>query len=108
MPLDQQVKGGHRKAEMGVKIGPSPVALMLEPTNQGQHGKDRLDDHALAPSFGGTDFQIRRIACFSMEALVAEEDHLLLDAADQRVKDRIVDIGCVPIPIHDQAPLVDD
>lgn len=36
VPLNQQVKDVHRKAEMGV-----PGALVLEATNQGQHEKDR-------------------------------------------------------------------
>ena len=42
-----------------------------------------------------------------MKAWVAEDDPLLLEAPDHRMKDRIVDIGRVPIPIDDPAPLVD-
>ena len=92
MRLHEQVKGGHRKAKMRSKIGPSPVGLLLEVPDASQHGKDRLNDHAVAPSFGRTVLQIRRIARWGMKALVAQPDHLLLVAANHRVKDRIVDI----------------
>ncbi len=33
MPLDQPVKRRYHQAKMGVKIGPSPVGVVLEPTN---------------------------------------------------------------------------
>ena len=75
------------------------MGLLLEATKAGQHGKDRLDDHAFAPGFAGTDFQIRRIAGLRMKALVAKEDHLFFVTANHRVKDRIVHIGGVAIPI---------
>ena len=32
-----------------------------------------------------------------MKALVAQYDHLIFDAANHRLKDRIVHMGCVPI-----------
>ena len=43
-----------------------------------------------------------------MKALVAQYYHLLFKAASHRVNDRIVDIGCVPVPIDDEALLIDD
>jgi hypothetical protein len=43
-----------------------------------------------------------------MKALVAPYDHLVFDAANHRLKDRIVHIGRAPIPIDDEASLIDD
>ena len=80
------------------------MGLLLKAADSDEHGKDRLKDHPLAPCFTGTPFQISRVAGLGMKALVAEDDPLLLDASDHRVKDRIVDLGRVPIPIDDLPP----
>ena len=53
-------------------------------------------DHPLAPR-----------VTESMKAVVAEDDHRLLDASDHRMKDRIVDIDRVPILIDGPAPLIE-
>ena len=84
------------------------MGLLLKSADSGEHGKDRLNDHPLAPSFAGTHFQVGRIAGFGMKALVAEDDPLLLEASDHRMKDRIMDLGRIPIPIDSPAPLIDD
>ena len=108
MPLHQPIERGHGKAQMGGKIRPSPMGLLLKAAGSSEHGKDRLNDHPLAPRSPRTHFQIVRIARLGMKALIAEEDHLPLEVSDHGMKDRIVDIGCVPIPIDDPTPLVDD
>ena len=43
-----------------------------------------------------------------MKALVAQYDHPLFKAANHHLKDRVVDIGRVTVPIDDEAPVVDD
>ena len=100
LPLHQPIEGGHGRAEMGSEIRPGSMGLLLKAAGSGEHGKDRLKDHPLAPRVTGTHFQIGRVAGLGMKALISESDH--------RMKDRIVDIGCAPIPIDDPAPLVDD
>ena len=47
-----------------------------------EYGKDRLNDHPLAPRSPRTLFQIVRIARFGMKTLIAEADHLPLEASD--------------------------
>ena len=108
MPLHQPIEGGHGEAQMGGKIRPRPMGLRLKAANSGEHGKDRLNEHPLAPGFTRTDFQVGRVAGFGMNAVVAEEANPLLEASDQGMKDRIVDIGRVPIPIDSPPPLIDD
>ena len=107
MPLHQPIEGGHGQAEMSGEIRPGSMGLLLKAADSGEHGKDRLKDHPLAPCFTGTPFQIGRVAGFCMKAVVAEDDPRLLDASDQRMKDRIMDLGRIPIPIDDPARLID-
>ena len=83
MPLHQPIEGGHGEAQMGGEIRPSSMGLLLKAANSGEHGKDRLNDHPLAPRSPGTDFQIGRIARLGMKALIAEKDHLPLEAPYQ-------------------------
>ena len=47
---------------MGGEICPSPMGLLLKAAASDEHGKDRLNDHPLAPRFTGTHFQVGRIA----------------------------------------------
>ncbi len=108
MPLHQQVEGGHGEAEMGGEIRPRSMGLLLKAAGSGEHGKDGLNEHPLVPRVARTDFQVGRITGLGMKAWVAEEDHLLLEASDHRMKDRIVDLCRIPIPIDDPAPLIDD
>jgi|TARA_B110000495_G_C22976532_1_gene573630 hypothetical protein len=106
MPLHEQIKGGYGKIEMGRKISPCPMAHLFDPTDSGQYEKDRFDEHTHAPRFWLAYFQIGRIAVLGLKAVVSQDDHLLFESPSHWLKDGIMDVGCIPIPIDGQPPLV--
>lgn len=80
----------------------------LEMANCGQHGQHLFHDHADVPGTTRTDLHVRRVARLGMKVGIGEDDHLISELGDQGVKDRVVDIGRIAVPPHDQADMIED
>ena len=79
---------------------------LLQMADQRQHREHGLDEHTILPLAPLTQFEIRGIALGSMEAGVAQDNHLPIHLLNQPLKGVIRDIGRVTGPPHDQAVLV--
>jgi len=107
MPLDEDIEGRHGEGQARLKIGPAPVHDLFEMADERQHGEHRLDEHPLLPLTALTQFQVGGVACRSMKAGVAQDNHAPVDLANQPLKGVIRDIGGGTRPPHDQPPLVE-
>src|SRR5215510_6319438 len=76
MPLDQHIESGHRERQARLKIGPAPVHDLFEMADERQHREHRLDEHPVLPLTALTQFQVGGVACRSMKARVAQDNHV--------------------------------
>jgi len=54
MPLDQDIKQGHRVSDSALEIVPGTMSHFLEMTHNRQHQQDRFNQHAVIPGALGT------------------------------------------------------
>ena len=84
------------------------MAHVLAMKDGGEHRQYRFYQHPRVPGPSRTDFHVHGIARLRMETRICQDNHLTVELSNQRLKMRIVDIGCRAIPRTDEAPLVQD
>src|SRR5262249_45905018 len=92
MPLDQHIEDGHGEGEARLKIGPAPVHDLFEMADQRQHGKDRLDEHAVLPLPALTEFEVGGVALGGMETGITQDNHPPINLLNQPLKG-VVDVS---------------
>src|SRR5215813_3157324 len=107
MPLDQHIEGSHGEGQTRLKIPPAPMHHLLQMTDERQHREHRLHQHAVLPLAALTQFEIGGIALGSMESSITQDNHLLLNLANQPLKGVVHDIGRGTRPPYDQPPLIE-
>lgn len=107
VPLHRHVEGGHRVSQPHLEVVPLAVHHLLEVVDQSQHREHRLDHHPLVPRPARAEVEVLRVTSFGMKAGVAADSHLLLVAPDERLKDRVGDVGRVARPGYHQTRLVE-
>ena len=83
MPLNQYIEGGHGEGQTRLKIRPAPMHDFLEVADERQHREDRLHAHPVLPRATRTQFEVGRITLRSMEASVAQDNHLLFALSNE-------------------------
>jgi hypothetical protein len=107
MPLNENVEQSHCISQSALEVGPNTMGNLLEVANQGQHGQDRLDDHAAVPFSALAEFEVGWIPVLLGKPFITENDHLVSDKVNQFLKGRaIVDIGRGAGPIDDQTEVI--
>ena len=74
--------------------------------DQRKHGIDRFDHHPIVPGAARTELEVGWITRAGMKPQVFQEQHPILEDLDQRVKQRIGDVGRRVQPTNDAAPAV--
>jgi hypothetical protein len=66
-----------------------------------------FDHHPLIPGATRAQLEIGGNAISSVEADIGQDDTLVLQRSDQRQKDLIVDVGGIPVPTDNLAPVIE-
>src|SRR5574341_60256 len=82
------------------------MADPLEVTDGGQHGQNSLSNHAHIPSSPLTDLHIGRVLLLGVEAMIDQDEHLIFEGTDQRVKGGVINVGCGAAPANNQPQAV--
>ena len=77
-----------------------------EMTDCGQHGQNRFSNHAHVPSSPLTDLHVGWVLLLGIEAMIDQNDHLLFEETDQRVKGGVIYIGRGTAPANNQPQAV--
>ncbi len=107
MPLNQQIEGGDGERQPGLQVVDHPMHHFFGMADQREHGIDRFNHHPVVPGAARAQFQVRRITLVGMKAGIGQDQHPILEHLDQRLKQRIVDVGRRAQPADDAAPLID-
>jgi hypothetical protein len=109
MPLNQNIEQSHRVSQAALKISPDSMAYLLEMTDQGQHGQNRFDNHAVVPFPATTKAQVVRLPILFGKTGVGKDGHGWCMAIDQLLKrGAVIHIGGVHIPIHNQSQVIEE
>jgi len=103
MPLREHIKSGHGERQMSREILPDAVHHLLEVADQREHRQHGCDEHAIIPFPALTQFQVGGIPRCGMEGEITQDEHVFLKLPDERLKARVMHIGGVTRPGHDQA-----
>ena len=107
VPLNQQIERGDGERQAGQDVVHHAMTDLLEMTDQGQHRKHGLDQHAVVPGPARAEFEVGRIALGSVEAGIGQDDHAVLEPLNQGMKPGIVGVGRRAEPTDDFTPLID-
>src|SRR3990172_6360473 len=77
---------------------------LTDARDQTEHG---FDQHPLAPGFVGAKLEIARRFIRLLEAKIAQDNRLLVKLMGDWTKGLVMDVGCVPVPGDDFAPVID-
>jgi len=83
------------------------VCDVFEMADGSEHGEHGLHAHVDIPGFGLADFEVLGIGLFGVETVIGQDNHLVFQGPDQRMKDSIMYIGSVTIPTTHQTFLVE-
>src|SRR5712691_6747534 len=80
---------------------------LLEVTDERQHRKHSLNQHAVLPLTALTQLEVGGIALRRMEGGITQDNHLFFALSNQPLKGVIRDIGGGTRPRHNQPPLIE-
>ena len=86
MPLDEHIEGRHGEGQARLNRGPAPVHDLFEMADERQHREHRLDEQTVLPLTALTQFQVGWVACRSMKAGVAQDNHLFFKLPNEPLK----------------------
>src|SRR6266852_3933173 len=98
----KDVEHSNDTGQMGKDIGRNAVEDFLELANDGEHGKDGFNDHALIPGSFLAKLEMFRSTVGVAEAQVSQGDGLVLEGSSKAVEVLVGMVQGVEIPL-DQA-----
>src|SRR5689334_4855687 len=92
---------------MGFQIDRESLRQTFEMTNTGDQRQHSFNNHAFAPRFVGTKFEVSWLFVCFLETKITQDNSYFIKLMRNRTKSLVMDVGGVPIPSHDFASVID-